>query len=64
MIRHIKNGQSAETKAENSAQVRKTVEAILADISARGEAAVREYSEKFDKWRYCRVPARVAGAGN
>ena len=50
MIRHIKTGQSAEVKAENSAQVRKTVEAILADIAARGEAAVREYSEKFDKW--------------
>jgi sulfopropanediol 3-dehydrogenase len=50
MIRHIKTGQSAEVKAENSAQVRKTVEAILGDIAARGEAAVREYSEKFDKW--------------
>src|SRR6202162_4201073 len=50
MIRHIKTGQSAEAKAENSAQVRKTVEAILSDIAARGEAAVREYSEKFDKW--------------
>ena len=50
MIRHIKTGQSAEAKAENSAQVRKTVEAILADIAARGETAVREYSEKFDKW--------------
>src|ERR1700685_809697 len=50
MIRHIKSGQSPETKAESSAQVRKTVEGILADIGARGEAAVREYSEKFDKW--------------
>jgi sulfopropanediol 3-dehydrogenase len=50
MIRHIKTGQSAEAKAENSAQVRKTVEAILQNISARGEAAVRERSEKFDKW--------------
>src|ERR1700693_1091085 len=50
MIRHIKTGQSAEAKAENSAQVRKTVEAILADIAAREETAVREYSEKFDKW--------------
>src|SRR5712692_4371582 len=50
MIRHLKSGQSAEAKAENSAQVRTTVEAILADISTRGEAAVREYSEKFDKW--------------
>src|SRR6266850_2362127 len=50
MIRHLKSGQSAEAKAESSAQVRSTVEAILADIAARGEAAVREYSEKFDKW--------------
>jgi sulfopropanediol 3-dehydrogenase len=50
MIRQIKTGQTAEAKAESSAQVRKTVEAILADIGARGEAAVREYSEKFDKW--------------
>src|SRR5580765_7166239 len=50
MIRHLKSGQSAESKAENSAQVRGTVEAILSAIAARGEAAVREYSEKFDKW--------------
>ena len=50
MIRHLKTGQSAEAQAENSAQVRKTVEAILADIAARGEAAVRQYAEKFDKW--------------
>jgi sulfopropanediol 3-dehydrogenase len=50
MIRHLKTGQSAEAKAENSTQVRGTVEAILADVGARGEAAVREYSEKFDKW--------------
>jgi len=50
MIRHLKSGQSAEAKAESSAQVRSAVEAILSDIAARGEAAVREYSEKFDKW--------------
>jgi sulfopropanediol 3-dehydrogenase len=50
MIRHLKTGQSAEAKAENSAQVRSTVETILSDIAERGEAAVREYSEKFDKW--------------
>src|SRR3981081_3418131 len=50
MIRHLKTGQSAEAKAENSALVRSTVDAILSDIASRGEAAVREYSEKFDKW--------------
>jgi len=50
VIRHLKTGQSAEAKAESSAQVRPTVEAILADISARGEVAVREWSAKLDNW--------------
>jgi sulfopropanediol 3-dehydrogenase len=50
MIRQIKRGLAAETKAENSLQVRQTVEGILTDIGARGEAAVREYSTKFDQW--------------
>lgn len=50
MIKQIKSGQSATTKAENTLQVRTTVEGILETIAARGEAAVREYSEKFDKW--------------
>jgi sulfopropanediol 3-dehydrogenase len=50
MIRRIKEGRSAETTAEQQAQVRRTVEEILAEIGRRGEAAVREYSVKFDKW--------------
>ncbi|MGH7066506.1 MAG: histidinol dehydrogenase, partial [Acetobacteraceae bacterium] len=50
MIRQIKTGQPPAVKAESSLQVRQTVESIIADISARGEQAVREYSEKFDKW--------------
>lgn len=50
MIRHIKRGQTAASRSENSRQVRETVEAILADIAAQGEQAVRLYSEKFDKW--------------
>jgi sulfopropanediol 3-dehydrogenase len=50
MIRAVKSGQSAAVRAENNAQVRNTVESILADIAARGEVAVREYSEKFDRW--------------
>jgi sulfopropanediol 3-dehydrogenase len=50
MIRRIKSGQSAAAKAQNSAQVRQTVEAILGDIAARGGAAVREFSQKFDQW--------------
>ena len=50
MIRRIKTGLSAETKAENTLQVRNTVEGILGDIAARGGAAVREFSQKFDQW--------------
>jgi sulfopropanediol 3-dehydrogenase len=34
----------------NDAKVRQTVEAILQDVAERGDAAVRELSEKFDKW--------------
>jgi sulfopropanediol 3-dehydrogenase len=50
MIRKLKSGQTAAAQAEQNAQVRQTVEGILENIGARGEAAVREYSEKFDKW--------------
>lgn len=50
MIQYLKKGQSAQVKADNNAQVRATVETILADIDKRGDAAVREYSQKFDKW--------------
>lgn len=50
MITYLKKGKSVEAKAELDTQVRSTVESILADIEARGEQAVREYSEKFDKW--------------
>ena len=50
MIRHLKRGQTAEVKAENTLQVRNTVETILTQIGANGEKAVREYSQKFDEW--------------
>ena len=50
MIRYIKCGRPAQQKSERQAEVRQTVEAILADIGARGDAAVREYSQKFDRW--------------
>ncbi len=50
MIRYLKSGQSAAVKAESTLQVRNTVDAILSDIAEHGEKAVRQYSEKFDKW--------------
>lgn len=50
MIRHLKAGASLETRAEADRQVRETVERTLADIQTRGDAAIRELSEKFDGW--------------
>ncbi|MGA9867554.1 MAG: histidinol dehydrogenase [Acetobacteraceae bacterium] len=50
MIRVLKGGVSAEAATEADRQVRTTVEAILADVGARGEAAVRDLSSRFDKW--------------
>jgi len=50
MIRHLKSARSVEQKMQLSTQVRSTVEQIIADVELRGDAAVREYSEKFDKW--------------
>ncbi|WP_437883929.1 histidinol dehydrogenase [Pseudomonas sp. LRF_L74] len=50
MIKYLKKGKPAEVKAELNNQVRSTVEQIIRAVEERGEAAVREYSEKFDKW--------------
>ena len=50
MSRHLKTGISDDARADADAKVRRTVEDILAAIEARGDAAVREYSERFDGW--------------
>ncbi len=50
MARWLKTSISAADKAEADAKVRGTVETLLADIAARGDAAVREMSVKFDRW--------------
>lgn len=50
MIKVIKAGVSAEAAADMDAQVKATVEATLKEIETRGDDAVRELSEKFDKW--------------
>jgi sulfopropanediol 3-dehydrogenase len=47
-IRTLKPGKPDAERAEDDAKVRATVEAILADIEARGDAAVRELAQKFD----------------
>ena len=50
MIQVIKSGISAETAADMDAEVKATVETTLKDIETRGDAAIRELSEKFDNW--------------
>lgn len=49
-ITHFKQGKPEAARSEDDAKVRTTVEEILKDIDIRGDAAVRELSEKFDKY--------------
>ncbi|MFZ0849748.1 MAG: histidinol dehydrogenase [Hyphomicrobiaceae bacterium] len=50
MVRYLKRGMDAGAVRAADAEVRARVEAILSDVEARRDAAVREYSEKFDAW--------------
>jgi sulfopropanediol 3-dehydrogenase len=46
----LKRGASQSTRTDADRTVRDTVEAVLADVEARGDAAIRELSIKFDRW--------------
>jgi sulfopropanediol 3-dehydrogenase len=50
MAIYLKRGKDAGEIAQADAKVRSTVENIIADISKRGDTAVREYSKQFDQW--------------
>jgi len=50
MATHLKRRIAKELTDEIDRKVRQTVEDILAEVKKRGDAAVSEYSEKFDKW--------------
>lgn len=50
MIRILKSGRSAEAKATDASTVRGAVESVLIDVEARGDVALRELSQKFDRW--------------
>lgn len=50
MPEYLKRGKTDAERAEDDAKVRGTVESILKDIETRGDAAVRELSEKFDDY--------------
>jgi len=50
MARHLKTGRPPEQSSADAKKVRDIVTGILDEIRSRGEAALREISEKFDKW--------------
>lgn len=50
MATYLKNGISVEIAEKQDAKVRSVVEDVLGQIEAHGDAAVRDYSEKFDQW--------------
>ena len=50
MAEWLKRGIAVEARQELDRKVRDSVEAMLADIEARGDEAVRELSVRFDGW--------------
>lgn len=58
MATHLKRRIAQALTDDIDQKVRHTVEGILADVKKRGDAAVREYSEKFDKW----VPRKLSSS--
>jgi sulfopropanediol 3-dehydrogenase len=50
MIKYLKKGPTQEEKVASNKKVQTIVEDIISNIETHGDEAVREYSEKFDKW--------------
>ncbi|HEY7548888.1 MAG TPA: histidinol dehydrogenase [Hyphomicrobiaceae bacterium] len=50
MARWLKRGMDASAIKAADAKVRETVEGILSQVEERKDQAIRELSEKFDKW--------------
>ena len=49
-IRYLKSGKPQIERSEDDAKVRVVVEDALADIEARGDAAIRDLADKFDNY--------------
>jgi sulfopropanediol 3-dehydrogenase len=50
MARHLKTGRMPDQASADTKKVRDIVTGIIEGIEAGGDAALREISEKFDKW--------------
>ena len=50
-IQYLKSATASQAaNAERLRAVKETVTQVIDDVRARGDEAVREYSEKFDNW--------------
>jgi len=50
MIEYLKTGKTEAARSDEDAKTRAVVESTLAEIEARGDAAVRDLSQKFDNY--------------
>jgi sulfopropanediol 3-dehydrogenase len=50
MIRQLKEAAASAAPRQGSPEVAEVVAGVIADVRARGDEAVREYSERFDRW--------------
>ena len=50
MARWLKEAKTFEVRQDEQNKIRDLVEGLIADVAARGDDAVREMSERFDKW--------------
>lgn len=50
MAKIIKSGLSQQSRFQADLEIQRTVEQILREVEAQGDAAVRAYSEQFDHW--------------
>ncbi len=51
MVRYLKSPEAPSgADPERDRAIKETVASVIADVRARGDAAVREYSDRFDKW--------------
>lgn len=50
MRHHVKTATATEQIGPSSSSVQDVVAAVIAEVRARGDTAVREYSERFDDW--------------
>ncbi|WP_022792335.1 histidinol dehydrogenase [Marinococcus halotolerans] len=50
MPTYLKRGKSDQEKQQADTKVQQAVQGIIQDVEQRGDEAVRELSEKFDKW--------------